>query len=201
MNKVVLLLPTLIKIATLLHTVLSNCNFKWLHIGLFTGPKLPMRLFRHAMVQLGNGLAIIGGSGDGNIQAKIHLLICLNRNCSITTLSQELSVPRFWFLAIPIPDKIAGCISGGKKCQKKLPDLFLILNLFSPKFFQSASWLLLLEMGTAMITPIICIVTLMGVTAVVLVWTKNTALNVFVRAVEWMWESQIPWWEMGFVMI
>ena len=129
-----------------------------------------MRLERHAMVELGNGLAIIGGLGDGyGIQDKIHLLSCMNRNCSITTLSQELSVPRQLFLAIPIPDTIAGCISGGEKSKKEVPDLFMILNLFSPKFFQSASWLLLLETDTATTTPITCIVTLMGVTAVALV--------------------------------
>ena len=118
------------------------------------------------MVQLGNGLAIIGGYGDGIVQAKIHLLSCMNRNCSISTLSQKLSVPRRWFLAIPIPDTIAGCISAGKKFKKEVPDLFMILNLFSPKLFQSVSWLLLLEMGTAMTIPIICIVTLMEETAV-----------------------------------
>ena len=77
-----------------------------------------MGLFRHAMVQLGNGLAIIGGVSDGYIQDKINFLSCLNRNCSISTLSQELSVPRYWFLAIPIPDTIAGCISGGKNLKK-----------------------------------------------------------------------------------
>ena len=76
----------------------------------------------HAMVQLGNGQAIIGGGGDGIVRAKIHLLRCMNRNCSISTLSQKLSVPRQWFLAIPIPDTIAGCISGGKTCQKNVSD-------------------------------------------------------------------------------
>ena len=71
------------------------------------------------MVQLGNGLAIIGGYGDGyGTQDKIHLLNCMNRNCSITTLGQELSVPRKRFSAIPIPDTIARCISGGKKSKK-----------------------------------------------------------------------------------
>ena len=88
-----------------------------------------MGLFRHSMVQLGNGQAIIGGFGNGIIQAKIHLLNCMNRNCAISTLSQELSVPRQLFLAIPIPDTITGCISGGKKCQKK-GAWILILNLF-----------------------------------------------------------------------
>ena len=125
-----------------------------------------MALYTHAMVQLGNGLAIIGGYGAGYYQAKIHLLICMNINCSISTLSQELSVPRIWFLAIPIPDTIAGCISGGKKCQKRCLIYFFILNLFLPKFFQSASWLLLLGTGTAMTTPITCIVSLMEETAV-----------------------------------
>ena len=134
-------LPTLIKIATLLYTVPKNCNCKWSFLK-FTGPKLPMKLDRHAMVQLGIGQAIIGGFSHGyGIQAKIHLLNCMNRNCSISTLNQELSVPRYWFLALPIPDTITGCISQGKKCQKKVPDSFVILNLFSPKFFQIASWL------------------------------------------------------------
>ena len=129
-----------------------------------------MRLDKHAMVELGNGVAIIGGfSVDYGTQDKIHLLSCMNRNCSISTLSQELSVPRSGFLAIPIPDTIAGCISGGEKSKKEVPDLFMTLKLFSPKFFQNASWLLLLETGTAMTTPITCIVNLMGVTAVVLV--------------------------------
>ena len=78
-----------------------------------------MRLEGHAMVQLGNALAIIGGWGDGyGPQDKIHFLSCMNRNCSISTLSQELSVPRSGFLAIPIPDTIAGCISGGKESKK-----------------------------------------------------------------------------------
>ena len=82
-----------------------------------------MKLDRHAMVQLGIGQAIIGGLSDGyGPQAKIHLFNCMNRNCSISTLNQELSVPRQWFLAIPIPDTIAGCISGGKKCQKNVSD-------------------------------------------------------------------------------
>ena len=81
-----------------------------------------MELVRHSMVQLGNGQAIIGGESYEYVQSKIHLLNCMNRNCSISTLNQELSVPRQWFLAIPIPDTIAGCISGGKKCQKNVSD-------------------------------------------------------------------------------
>ena len=116
------------------------------------------------MVLLGKGLAIIGGYGNANAQDKIHLLSCMNRNCSISTLSQELSMPRYVFVAIPIPDTITGCITGGKDI-KKVPDWFAILNLFSTKFFQSASWLLLLETDTVTTTPTTCIVNLTEETA------------------------------------
>ena len=73
-----------------------------------------MILYKHAMVQLGNGLAIIGGYGNGNLQDKIHLFSCMNKNCSIHQLDQVLSLPRYWFVAIPIPDTLSGCITGGK---------------------------------------------------------------------------------------
>ena len=134
---------------------------------------MPIRLFKHAMVQLGNGQAIIGGAGDQMhdtvqflyVQFKIHLLNCMNRNCSISTLSQELLVPREFFLAIPIPDTILECITGGKKCLQKVPNSFVIQSLFSPKFFQSASWLLLLETDTVTTTPTTCIVNLTEETA------------------------------------
>ena len=74
-----------------------------------------MRLDSHAMVQLGNGLAIIGGWGNGGPQDNIYLFNCVDRNCSIHQLNQELSAPRYWFVAIPIPDTLSGCITGGKK--------------------------------------------------------------------------------------
>jgi hypothetical protein len=70
------------------------------------------------MVQLGNGQAIIGGFGNGGFQDKIQLFRCTNRNCSIQLLDQELSLPREWFVAIPIPDTLSGCITGGKKFHK-----------------------------------------------------------------------------------
>ena len=158
-----------------------------------------MRIREQTMVLLGKGLAIIGGYGNVNAQDKIHLLSCMNRNCSISTLSQELSVPREFFLAIPIPDTIAGCISGGKK-SKKGAWYFYDSKAFSPKFFQTASWLLLLEMDTATTTPITCIVALMEETAADLAWIKSIALSVFARAVDQMWESQILWLETVFAM-
>ena len=94
--------------------MVSNIYFLYV----FTGPKLPMRLDRHAMVQLGRGQAIIGGIGNGNFQDKIHLFSCMNKNCSIHLLDQVLSLPIERFVAIPIPDTLSGCITGGKKFHK-----------------------------------------------------------------------------------
>ena len=87
-----------------------------LHV--FTGPKLPMYLKGHAMVQLGKRQAIIGGFGNGNFQDKIHLFSCMNKNCFIHQLDQVLSLPRELFVVIPIPDTLSGCITGGKKSHK-----------------------------------------------------------------------------------
>jgi hypothetical protein len=79
-----------------------------------------MGLLEHAMVRLGNGQAIIGGFsyGNGEYEEKIDLFSCMNRHCSIHQLSQELSVPRYMFVAIPITDTLSGCITGGKKFHK-----------------------------------------------------------------------------------
>ena len=89
---------------------------------LFTGPKLPMVLSGHAMVPLGIGQAIIGGFSQGyGYQYKIYLFSCMDRNCLIHQLSQVLSVPMHWFVAIPIPDTLSGCITGGKKFHKNYP--------------------------------------------------------------------------------
>ena len=77
-----------------------------------------MRLFRHAMVQLSNGQAMIGGGDSGIVQEKIHIFTFLKRNCSIHQLDQVLSFPSGMFVAIPIPDTLSGCITGGKKFHK-----------------------------------------------------------------------------------
>ena len=74
-----------------------------------------MALEYHSMVRLGNGQAILGGLSTNNVhQAKIYSMTCSNRNCIISLLNRELSVPKGYFVAIPIPDTISGCITGGK---------------------------------------------------------------------------------------
>ena len=80
----------------------------------FSGPQLPLKLDRHSMIPLGNGQAIIGGENGINYQSKMYSLTCTNRNCEIELLTTEISVPRGRFVAIPIPDRLSGCIMGGK---------------------------------------------------------------------------------------
>ena len=123
---------------------------------------MPFGLKRHAMVQLGNGQAIIGGSGNGNYHDKIFLYTCINRNCSVTILSQTLSVPRIWFVAIPISDTMSGCITGGENLRLVSYDESYT-NLVS---FQTVSFQLLLETVIAMIRPTTCIAALMEVIVV-----------------------------------
>ena len=68
------------------------------------------------MVRLGKGQAILGGrQSDGVYQTMIYLMTCSNRNCIISLLNRELSVPKDSFVAIPIPDTISGCVTGGEK--------------------------------------------------------------------------------------
>ena len=88
------------------------------------GPFLPLPLLDHSMVRLGKGQAILGGYSNGNYQAMIYSMTCSNRNCIISLLDRELSDPKSDFVAIPIPDTISGCITGGKKYfQKKTQNI------------------------------------------------------------------------------
>ena len=85
-----------------------------------SGPLLPITLYDHSMVRLGKGQAILGGTSSNGYQAmigyqaKIYSMTCSNRNCIISLINRELSVPKEDFVAIPIPDTISGCITGGK---------------------------------------------------------------------------------------
>ena len=86
------------------------------------------------MVKLGKGQAILGGSKtNGNSETKIYLMTCSNKNCILLLVNRELSVPNYFFVAIPIPDTISGCITGGKKFFQKIPnDLghFHLVNIY-----------------------------------------------------------------------
>ena len=83
----------------------------------------------HSMVRLGKGQAILGGNRNGDFQTKIYSMGCSNRNCIISLLNRELSVPKGSFVAIPIPDTISGCITGGKNNLQKNLKRFLHANI------------------------------------------------------------------------
>ena len=83
-----------------------------------------MALLDHSMVRLGKGQALLGGRSNifqaNAVQAKIYSMTCSNSNCIISLLDRELSVRKHSFVAIPIPDTISGCITGGENhFQKK----------------------------------------------------------------------------------
>ena len=87
-----------------------------------SGPLLPIPLDRHSMVRLGKGQAILGGSSNEVYDnSKIYSMTCSNRDCTISLLTRELSVPRGIFVAISIPDTFSGCITKGKSDFKKKP--------------------------------------------------------------------------------
>ena len=100
---------------------------------LTSGPLLPIPLEYHSMVRIAKGQAILGGWSYGIVyQSKIYFMGCSNRNCTISLLNRELSVPKGAFVAIPIPDKLSGCQTGGnnflKTVNRLLQGLTKVLN-------------------------------------------------------------------------
>ena len=80
---------------------------------------MPLRLAEVFMVKLGKGQAILGGWGvPGAYQTKIYSMTCSNRECYISLMNQRLSIQRYAFVAIPIPDETSGCITNGNCYQK-----------------------------------------------------------------------------------
>ena len=67
------------------------------------------------MVTLGLGQAILGGQDNNYVfRNEIYHFKCYQQDCTISLLSQLLEVPRSFFVAIPIPDSLSGCISDSK---------------------------------------------------------------------------------------
>ena len=58
---------------------------------------------------------MLGGLSIYLSQKKIYVINCQRRNCFVSTLTQELSVQRSYSVVIPLPDNLAGCVTGGKE--------------------------------------------------------------------------------------
>ena len=91
------------------------CSSNLSHVTL--GPVLPVPLEGHteSTVPLGHGQAMLGGLSIYLSQKKIYVINCRRRNCFVSTLTQELSVQRSYSVVIPLPDNLAGCVTGGKE--------------------------------------------------------------------------------------
>ena len=126
----------------------SNLGLSFFQIS---GPLLPLPLSHHSMVRIGKGQAILGGwSGSADKSAdfdpllddqanevyhsKIYSLTCSNRNCIISLLDREMSVQKGYFVAIPIPDTISGCITKGKNDFQKPKKFYVSRYLFPLKY-------------------------------------------------------------------
>mgnify|MGYP001378315204 FL=1 len=83
-----------------------------------TGPDLSIRLLGHSMVPLSNGQAILGGiffiMDQAEWNPNIYFLTCSNLECNIQTMTKTASFLATYFVAIPIPDDMSGCIFRGK---------------------------------------------------------------------------------------
>ena len=84
-----------------------------------TGPELSIPLWGHSMVPLSNGQAILGGIFSISISIwewnpNIYFLTCSNFECNIQTMTKTASFLATYFVAIPIPDDMSGCIYRGK---------------------------------------------------------------------------------------
>ena len=72
------------------------------------------------MIPLGFGQVVLGGFypnivADSNmLQDKIYHITCYDQNCMVSLMNQKLSVPRGYFVAIPMPDSMSECTSESK---------------------------------------------------------------------------------------
>ena len=66
------------------------------------GPPSPKALRIFSMLEIHGDAFIFGGLEDYN--SAIYQLTCASGICSWSTLNQELTVGRYWTVAIPVPD-------------------------------------------------------------------------------------------------
>ena len=70
---------------------------------LTVGPPLPKALIGISVVEIQGDAFLFGGRDSGwNYNSAIYQLTCSSGNCSWSTLNQELKVPRYYTVAIPV---------------------------------------------------------------------------------------------------
>ena len=72
-----------------------------------SGPKMPKKLGGLSAVVLNGDLYAIGGRDENDYpQAAIHCLSCSSGNCAWTTMDQELTVARYFHIAMAVPNDL-----------------------------------------------------------------------------------------------
>ena len=73
---------------------------------------MPNGLSHHEIVPFDKDVVIIGGEyyqSGWVYQSLLHRLTCQNQDCEWKTMSQQLKVARWDFVAILIPDELVDC--------------------------------------------------------------------------------------------
>ena len=82
-----------------------------MHVSIYhVGPPLPKTLMDHEMVRVGPDLVVLGGYSDsGGTSDNLYKLSCSSNICKWETLPQRLKIPRYSFVAIPVPEDFVTC--------------------------------------------------------------------------------------------
>ena len=79
--------------------MLDFCSNKFNYF--LSGPLMPKKLTGHEIVPFDKDVVIIGGADqNSNYQSSLHRLTCQNQDCEWKTMSQQLKVGRYLFVAI-----------------------------------------------------------------------------------------------------
>ena len=70
---------------------------------------MPNALCDHSLVPFGMSVVIVGGTSMYGYSKSLYKFSCSNRDCTWTTMEQEMSKGRYDFVAIPIPESLAKC--------------------------------------------------------------------------------------------
>ena len=68
---------------------------------------MPNKLQGHEIVPFDKDVVIVGGEFPQS--SSLYRLTCQNQDCEWKTMSQQLKVARFDFVAILIPDELVDC--------------------------------------------------------------------------------------------
>ena len=77
----------------------------------FVGPDLPIPLLSFKMVEFDGKLIAVGGFNGLSNQGSdaLYKLVCSDDDCEWQEMSQKLSVGKYAFVAMMVPDELTNC--------------------------------------------------------------------------------------------